>query len=59
MVADGETSKVIDTLKENVPLKRLAKPEEVTNLVLFLASDEASYCNAAEFINDGGMLTQL
>jgi 3alpha(or 20beta)-hydroxysteroid dehydrogenase len=40
-------------------LKRLATPEEVTNLVLFLSSDEASYCNASEFIIDGGMLAQL
>ncbi|WP_164215312.1 glucose 1-dehydrogenase [Virgibacillus sp. YIM 98842] len=59
MAEDEETKKVMDALKENVPLKRLATPEEVTNLVLFLASDEASYCNASEFIIDGGMLAQL
>lgn len=59
MAADEETSKVIDALKENVPLKRLAKPEEVTNLVLFLASDEASYVNASEYVIDGGMLAQM
>jgi 3alpha(or 20beta)-hydroxysteroid dehydrogenase len=59
MAEDEETKKVMDALKENVPLKRLATPEEVTNLVLFLASDEASYCNASEFVIDGGMLAQL
>jgi len=59
MAEDEETSNVMDALKENVPLKRLAKPEEVTNLVLFLASDEASYYNGSEYIIDGGLLAQL
>lgn len=38
-----------------IPLGRVAQPEELTNLVLFLASDEASYCTGAEFIADGGL----
>jgi len=45
-------------LLEKVPLKRAAEPEEVTNLVLFLASDESSYITAGEFVIDGGVLTQ-
>ena len=59
MALDEETSKVMDALRENIPMKRFAQPEEVTNLVLFLASDEASYCNGAEYIIDGGLLAQL
>lgn len=38
-----------------IPMGRVAEPEELTNLVLFLASDEASYCTGAEFIADGGL----
>jgi len=38
------------------PLTRAAEPNEVSNLVLFLASDESSYCTGAEFIVDGGIL---
>ncbi|MBL1078288.1 SDR family oxidoreductase [Nocardia sp. 2] len=37
------------------PLARLGLPEEVTPMVVFLASEESSYCNGAEFVVDGGM----
>ena len=43
---------------DKIPVKRMAEPEEVTNLVLYLASDEASYSNGAEFIVDGGSTAQ-
>lgn len=39
-----------------IPLGRIAQPEEVSNLVLFLASDEASYITASEHLVDAGML---
>lgn len=39
-----------------IPLGRLAKPEEVSNLVLFLASDEASFVSGAEHVIDGAMI---
>jgi 3-oxoacyl-[acyl-carrier protein] reductase len=35
-------------------LGRIAKPEEVAPLVLFLASDEASYITSSDFLVDGG-----
>lgn len=38
-----------------VPLGRIAAPEEVARLALFLASDESSYCTGSEFVIDGGM----
>lgn len=41
-----------------IPLGRIADPGEVTNLVLFLASDEASYITGAEHIVDAGMMAQ-
>lgn len=41
-------------LVASVPLGRLGRPEEVANLALFLASDEASFVNGAELFVDGG-----
>ena len=36
------------------PMPRLCAPEDVANAVLFLASDEAAYINAATLMVDGG-----
>lgn len=41
-----------------IPLRRIAEPEEVSNLVLFLASDESSYISGAEHVIDAGMTAQ-
>ena len=37
-----------------IPLKRLAKPEEIGELAAFLASNEASYITGQGIIIDGG-----
>jgi NAD(P)-dependent dehydrogenase (short-subunit alcohol dehydrogenase family) len=41
------------------PLGRVGKPEEVANLVLFLASDEAAFCTGGCYRVDGGLLSPL
>jgi NAD(P)-dependent dehydrogenase (short-subunit alcohol dehydrogenase family) len=37
-------------------LGRIGEPEEVSNLVVYLASDESSFSTGSEFIVDGGQL---
>ena len=39
-----------------IPLGRMARPEEVSNVVLFLVSDEASFVSGAEHVVDGAMI---
>ncbi len=48
--------KVLEQMRERVPLRRLGTPEEVAQVYAFLASDEASYVNGA-VIEVGGGLT--
>lgn len=36
------------------PMKRMAKPDEIINFLIFLISENASYCNGQNFIIDGG-----
>jgi 3alpha(or 20beta)-hydroxysteroid dehydrogenase len=40
-------------------LGRIAQPREVSNLVVYLASDESSYSTGAEFVVDGGTIAGL
>jgi 3alpha(or 20beta)-hydroxysteroid dehydrogenase len=39
-----------------IPIPRAGRPEEISNLVAFLASDASSYCTGQDFIIDGGQV---
>lgn len=45
---------ILNFMRDNTPLGRLARPEETARVALFLASDEASYLNGAVIPVDGG-----
>jgi len=47
---------VKEQLKSSIPLGRLGTPNDVANLVCFLASDEAGYITGQTFNVDGGMV---
>lgn len=42
-------------IQSSVPLKRMGEPEEVAEMVIWLASDAASYVSGGAFIVSGGM----
>ncbi|WP_243794963.1 glucose 1-dehydrogenase [Saccharopolyspora gloriosae] len=45
-------------IADQVPLRRMSDPEEVSNLVLFLACDDSSYISGMEHVIDGGLTAQ-
>ncbi len=47
--------KVRDAWVENIPMKRGGKPEEIANILAFLASDEASFMTGSIVVADGGL----
>ena len=44
----------MDMSQSHVAMKRAGHPHELAHVVVFLASEEASYCTGAEFVADGG-----
>lgn len=53
-LSPGETAAIRAQIEQSVALGRYGTNEEVANLALFLASDEASYCTGGYYLVDGG-----
>ena len=51
----GDDPAALERRRIHWPMGRLAKPREVVNGALFLASDESSYVNGTSFLVDGGL----
>jgi 3alpha(or 20beta)-hydroxysteroid dehydrogenase len=51
--------KMNDLVYANFPIPRVGQPEEVAGVILFLATDEGSYCTGSEFVADGGWFTGM
>jgi 3alpha(or 20beta)-hydroxysteroid dehydrogenase len=56
MAAQPNVEAVMAASVRGLAIPRIAEPEELTRLVLFVASDEASFSTGSEFIADGGSL---
>jgi NAD(P)-dependent dehydrogenase (short-subunit alcohol dehydrogenase family) len=50
----SEARRFLDGEAARVPLRRLGRPDEVADAVVFLASDAASFVSGSELFVDGG-----
>ena len=55
MLKKNSPESLINKMKENISLGRIAKPEEIANVILFLSSDLSSYITGQVIRVDGGM----
>ena len=59
MVRDSpDPEKVRQTLVRQVPLRRIGKPDDVANMIVYLASDESTFVTGTEMVIDGGVIAQ-
>lgn len=59
MAEQGDVAEYIKELEKDIPLRRRARVEEVSNLVVYLASEDSSYSTGSQFVVDGGMISDL
>jgi NAD(P)-dependent dehydrogenase (short-subunit alcohol dehydrogenase family) len=52
----GEEREMFEKLSKTQPIGRMAKPEEIAHLVLYLCSDEASFITGNDYPIDGGFI---
>jgi NAD(P)-dependent dehydrogenase (short-subunit alcohol dehydrogenase family) len=56
---DKTTDAIIGEWARSIALNRMAQPEEIAKLVVFLASEKASYMTGAVVQVDGGVIKSL
>ena len=52
----GKEAEMFDKLSKSQPIGRMAKPEEIAGLILYLCSDEASFITGNDYSIDGGFI---
>ena len=59
MIRDSpDPEKTRQTLVRQIPLRRIGKPDEVANMIVYLASDESTFVTGSEMVIDGGVIAQ-
>jgi 3(or 17)beta-hydroxysteroid dehydrogenase len=56
--SEADRTRLTEALKTQIPIGRFAQPEEIADMILYLASDESSFVTGAEFVIDGGLTAQ-
>jgi len=52
----GKEAEMFDKLSKSQPIGRMAKPEEIASLVVYLSSDEAGFITGSDYAIDGGFM---
>jgi NAD(P)-dependent dehydrogenase (short-subunit alcohol dehydrogenase family) len=52
----GKEQEMFEKLSKTQPIGRMAKPEEIAGLILYLCSDEASFITGCDYPIDGGFI---
>ena len=59
MIRDSpDPEKARQTLVRQIPLRRIGKPDDVANMIVYLASDESTFVTGTEMVIDGGVIAQ-
>jgi NAD(P)-dependent dehydrogenase (short-subunit alcohol dehydrogenase family) len=53
-----QTESIYNEIIQSVAQKRIAEPEELTGIALYLASDASSFTTGTRFVIDGGQMVQ-
>jgi len=56
-VLDSNKDEMFEKLSKSQPIGRMAKPEEIAALILYLCSDEASFITGCDYPIDGGFIS--
>ena len=59
MAEQDDVKEYLANLERDIPLRRRAEQDEVTEVVIFMASDVASYLNGTQIVLDGGLTCDL
>lgn len=54
----GVSAEQLEVIKRLIPVGRMGKPQDIASVVLFLASEEASFITGQLIVADGGYVTQ-
>ena len=59
LATQADPKAALEAMSKNIPLGRVADPEDIARVVYFLASQEAAYITGSTVVVDGGLLAKL